>query len=78
MIVLNQIRSNLQNAIKQSGLQQKEISEKIGISQATISQYMSGRAMPALDTFARLCVALDLDANEILQITSENKHIHKK
>lgn len=73
MIVLDKIRLNLQNAIKESGLPKKDISEKVGIKQATLSQYLSGRAMPALDTFARLCVCLDLDANEILEINKENK-----
>ena len=32
--------------------------------------YLSGRAMPALDTFANLCSILDLDANEVLGIES--------
>ena len=71
MIVLSNIRLNLQKAIKESGMSQKDICEKIGIKQATMSQYMSGRAMPALDTFAKLCVCLDLDSNEILEILSE-------
>ena len=73
MIVLDKIRLNLQNAIKESGLPRTEISKKVGIRPATLSQYLSGRAMPALDTFAKLCVCLDLDANEILEIVNENK-----
>ena len=68
MIVLDRIRLNLQNAIKNSGMMHKDISEKIGIKSATLSQYLSGRAMPALDTFAKLCECLDVDANEILGI----------
>ena len=68
MIVLSKIRFNLQKAIRESGMSQKDICEKIGIRQATMSQYMSGRAMPALDTFANLCACLDLDSNEILGI----------
>ena len=75
MIILSEIRSNLQKAIKQSGMSQKDICEKIGIRQATMSQYMSGRAMPALDTLANLCVQLDLDANEILGVSKEKNII---
>ncbi len=70
MITLEDIRINLINAIKLSGLTQTELAKQVGISQATIGQYLSGRAMPALDTFAKLCSILDLDANEILCISS--------
>lgn len=68
MIVLEDIRNNLIEAIKTSGLTQTQIAEKLNIKQQTVSQYLSGRAMPSLDTFANLCVLLDLDANEILNI----------
>lgn len=68
MVTLNQIREKLQEAIKTSGMTQTEIAFKLGIYQSAIGQYLSGRAMPALDTFANLCKVLDLDANEILCI----------
>ena len=72
MITIEQIRENLQQAIKTSGIKKNELSNKLGIKQPTISQYLSGRALPALDTFANLCVILDLDANEILGINTPN------
>lgn len=68
MITLNQIREKIIEAIKNSGLSQTEIGKKLNVSQQTIGQYLNGRAMPALDTFANLCVILDVDANEILGI----------
>ena len=68
MIVLNQIREKIIEAINASGLTQKEIGNKIGVKQQAIGQYLSGRAMPALDTFANLCEALDLEPREILCI----------
>ena len=68
MIELNCIRIKICEAIKQSGLTQVELAKRIGIAQQTINQYISGRALPALDTFATLCEVLDLDANEILCI----------
>lgn len=73
MIELNQIRLKLQEAIRQSGMTQKEIAEKVGVIQQAIGQYLSGRAMPALDTLANLCAVLDLDANDILCISDYNK-----
>lgn len=66
MITLEQIRTRLVEAIKTSGTTQSEIAQKLGIRQPTVGQYLSGRAMPALDTLANLCKLLDVDANHIL------------
>ncbi len=66
MITLQEIRKNLTDSIKNSGMTQIEICRQLGISAATMSQYMSGRAMPALDTFANLCIIIDESPNYIL------------
>ena len=49
-------------------LSQVELAKKLNISQPTVSEYITGKSMPALDTFANLCQLLDLDANDILCI----------
>lgn len=69
MITLQQIQQKIKEAIKQSGLSQTEIAKKLGISQQTVSHYVKGDKMPALDTFANLCVILDVEPSEILCIT---------
>ena len=74
MIELNSIRAKLQDAIKQSGMTQKELAQNIGVIQQAVGQYLSGRAMPALDTFANLCAVLDLDANEILCVNEYKEY----
>ena len=66
MITLEQIRARLIESINNSGLKQTEIVRRLNISQPTVGQYLSGRAMPALDTLANLCKILDIDANYIL------------
>ena len=66
MITLDQIRERLKEAIKQSGLTQNAIAEKLKVKQQTVQQYLSGRAMPAIDTFANLCKILAVDTNYIL------------
>ena len=68
MVILDDIRKKLVEAIKTSGISQKELAYKLNIKQPTVSQYLSGRAMPGLDTFANICIILSLDANEILNI----------
>lgn len=70
MIVLADIRKRLCEAIRESGLTQIEIARRLGIAQATVGQYLSGRAMPALDTFANLCAVLDVDPAYILCLSN--------
>ena len=69
MISLQQIHERLAEAIRQSGLTQTEIANKIGVKQPTVGQYISGRAMPALDTFAKLCKVLDVSPGYILGLS---------
>lgn len=66
MITIDEIRKRMADEIKQTGLSQTEIAKRLGVKQQTISLYILGKALPALDTFANLCQILDLDANEIL------------
>ena len=66
MITIEQIRKKIAEAIKQSGLTQTELARRLGIKQQTVSHYVKGDKMPALDTLANLCAVLDLDANSIL------------
>lgn len=74
MIVLNEIQKKLAEAIKTSGQTQTAIAQQLGIRQQTISHYIKGDKMPALDTLANLCVILDLDANDILCIDEARNH----
>lgn len=69
MVTLEQIRERLQAAIRQSGLTQTELAKRLNIYQSAVGQYLSGRAMPALDTFANLCAVLDVEPAYILCLT---------
>ncbi|MCM1306062.1 MAG: helix-turn-helix domain-containing protein [Bacteroides sp.] len=66
MYTLEQIRKNLIEAITSSGLTQSEIAKKLNLSHQTVNQYVKGKSMPALDTFANLCSLLDVEADYIL------------
>ena len=70
MITIDRIKIGLKEAIKQSGKTQKEIAEKLSVTQSCIAHYVKGDIVPALDTFANLCKVLDLDANDILCINN--------
>ena len=74
MVTLEQIQKRIAETIRNSGMTQTELAKQLGVKQPTIGQYLSGRAMPALDTLANLCKILDADANYILcQDTEESR-----
>ncbi len=68
MITLIDIQKRLAEVIKQSGMTQSALAEKLGVKQQQISCYIKGIKMPALDTLANLCAILDVDTNDILCI----------
>ncbi len=63
---LTDIQLRLRECIRRSGITQKELAKKIGVSAQTVSKYMKADVFPALDTFAKLCSALDVYANYVL------------
>ena len=69
MIKLDKISEKIKEAIKQSGMSHTQLASLIGVCHQAIGQYLYQNKMPALDTFAKLCAVLDLDANEILCVS---------
>lgn len=65
---LKDIQQRLRDAIKSSGIEQKEIARQIGVSPQTVSKYMKKDIFPALDTLAKLCHVLDVSSDYILGI----------
>ena len=66
MEISARIKKRLGEEIKNSGLTTVEIAKLAGVSQEMITQYKTTNKLPKLDTFARICKNLDLDANYIL------------
>ena len=62
------IIENIKREIESCGKSKTEIAKELGISKPTLSQYLSGRAMPSLTTFAKLCKVIDCSADEILNL----------
>ncbi len=63
------IKKRLNEELKNSNLTTIEIATRIGVSPEMITQYRTTKKLPKLDTFAKLCKELDLDANYILGLT---------
>ena len=66
---LMEIQWRLRECVAASGIPQKEIAKRIGVSAQTVSKYMRKDVFPALDTFAKLCAVLDVKSDYILGIT---------
>lgn len=62
------IKNRLVEELKNSGLTTVEIAKRVGVSAEMVTQYKTTKKLPKLDTFAKLCKELDLDANYILGI----------
>ncbi len=60
------IRKRLREEIETSRKSKTQIAKELGISRPTLSQYVSGRILPSLPTFALLCDVLDCSADDIL------------
>ena len=60
------IKKRLSEELKNSGLTTIEIAKRIGVSPEMVTQYKTTKKLPKLDTFAKICKELDLDANYIL------------
>ena len=65
------IKERLSEEIKTCGLTTVQIAQKVGVSPEMITQYCTTKKMPKLDTFAKICKELDLDANYILGLTKQ-------
>ena len=62
-----EISKRLKEEIELSGKSKSELAKAIGVSKPTVSQYLSGRIMPSLVTFAKMCSFLDCSADDILK-----------
>ena len=60
------IKERLREEIINSGLTTVEIAKRVGVSPEMVIQYCTTTKLPRLDTFAKLCRALDISADYVL------------
>ena len=63
------IKQRLREELKNCPLSTAEIAKKVGVSPEMITQYVTTKKLPKLDTFAKICKELDLSASYILGLT---------
>lgn len=57
---------NLCYELKNSPKNQKELAAEIGIKPSNITDWKKGQHFPSLETFYKLCIALDVSADYLL------------
>ena len=60
------IKQRLKEELTACPLTRAEIAKRVGVSPEMITQYITTKKLPRLDTFARLCRELDLSAEYII------------
>ena len=65
------IKQRLVEELNSCRLTTTEIAKRVGVSPEMITQYRTTKKLPKLDTFAKLCKKLDLDAAYILGLTKD-------
>lgn len=70
---------NIKKARATSGLSQKELAKKLGVSDKTVSAYETGRAIPPTPTLARIAEITNTSVSQIMGIeeTYNNNEIAK-
>jgi len=63
---------------KKLGLTQEELSILVGVSNKTVSHWETGRSQPELSQIPKICNALNIDANELLNVEGSKKEIKVK
>lgn len=62
----NSCRERLAHLIRKTGLTQKELAEKAGIRESSLSNYMQGKSNPNMDIICKLSEALDVSTDWLL------------
>lgn len=62
------LASNIKKAILFSGMTQREVAEKVGITEVSMSRYVLGTRIPKAPTLARIATVLGCTPNDLLNV----------
>lgn len=57
---------SLKDLLEYAGTSQGELADIIGVSQATISRYVTGQQMPTMDNIVEIAFALDCNIDDLI------------
>lgn len=59
----------LKEELKQSGLTIQQFADLVGVSPEMVTQYYTTKKLPKLDTFVKICKALNVSADYLLGLS---------
>lgn len=62
---------NLRRARKMAEMTQQELAEAVEVCQKDISRWENGKRTPGLDSLVKICRALEVSADDLLEIWPE-------
>ena len=62
------IGENIRQARQKAGLTQKELGEKLGVSQAAVGQFENDKSTPKIETLQKIATALNIKLSELVSI----------
>lgn len=63
--ILIKFEENVRNTIKQKGLKQRYVAQRIGVSEKTFSAMLTGRQNILVDDVEKICDVLDVTPNDL-------------
>lgn len=62
-------KTRLKEELEHSNLTVRQLAEKIGVTPEMVTQYYTTKKLPKLDTFVRICKALNVSADYLLGLS---------
>lgn len=69
------VRFRLTEILKERNMKQKDLAEKMGTAEQTVSRWTIGIRMIDLETLAKLCYALDVQPGDLLVYDPEGEQV---
>lgn len=75
MLTKEALGERIKQLMKDKGLTQKVLSEKVGITQAKLSNYVNGKNYPPIDVLAQLSESLNVTIDYLVNGTTTNESV---
>jgi len=69
-------KEKVRNLMNEKGINQKQLSKETGITESSISRYLSGERTPRIDIIMNFAEALGVNPDSLLNETSENDNAY--
>lgn len=67
------LRMNLECQLKKSGLSQKQLAAKLGISPSAVTNWIKGKNSPDIEYIALICEIFEITISDLLEINPTKK-----